>query len=134
MKKTSKNKKLKCAFCRGRGVQPGTESLSCIVCGGSKQINVLEPYDLCEECNGSGRKQGTNLHCLSCKGKGVIEKDETISKVESKPKTLKTEGTKRKRRKAKKIPIRVVKTKQRSVQKKKSKSFLAGLLSYLGII
>jgi len=102
MKKTSKNKKFKCAFCRGKGIQPGSERLSCIVCRGTGKIQVNQPYDLCEECKGSGKKQGTNLYCLLCKGKGVIERD---------------------RRKI-----------QRKRAVKKSKSFLVGLLSYLGIL
>ncbi|MEK6869895.1 MAG: hypothetical protein AABX74_06685, partial [Nanoarchaeota archaeon] len=72
-KKISKSSKLKCAFCQGKGVQPGAERLSCIVCGGSGRITAKQPYSICKECEGGGRKQGANLYCLSCHGKGFVE-------------------------------------------------------------
>jgi len=73
MKKESKNNNLKCAFCRGKGIHPNSERLLCVVCRGRGKIEISQPYTKCEECGGSGRKPGTNLYCLSCRGKGFVE-------------------------------------------------------------
>lgn len=72
-RKSSKGSKLKCAFCQGKGVQPGAERLSCIICRGRGRVVMRQPYGVCKECQGGGRKQGTNLYCFACKGKGLIE-------------------------------------------------------------
>jgi len=69
----SKNNNLKCAFCRGKGIHPNSERLPCVVCRGRGKIEISQPYIKCEECGGSGRKLGTNLYCLSCRGKGFVE-------------------------------------------------------------
>ncbi len=73
MKKISKSSMLKCVFCQGKGVQPGAERLSCIVCKGSGRITVKQPCSICKECGGRGKKAGTNLYCLSCQGRGFVE-------------------------------------------------------------
>lgn len=69
-----KSTKLECAFCQGKGTQPGTDRISCVVCGGSGRVKVRPPYNICKECEGKGKKLGANLYCLACHGKGVIEK------------------------------------------------------------
>ena len=68
----SKNNNLKCAFCRGKGIHPNSERLSCVVCQGRGKVEISQPYAKCEECRGSGRKLGTNLYCLSCRGKSFV--------------------------------------------------------------
>lgn len=73
MAKAPKTKKIPCAFCQGKGGQPGAERLSCIVCGGSGRVTVRQPYNICKECVGTGKKEGTNLYCLACHGKGFVE-------------------------------------------------------------
>jgi len=129
-----KDSKLKCVFCRGKGIQPGSERLSCIVCRGTGKIQMSQPYDVCKECGGNGRTQSTNLHCLLCKGKGVIEREKSVLEIKlAAPKTTKKKR-KIKRRKAVKKSIKHKKIIKRPTKKKKTKSFLAGLLSYLGIL
>jgi len=73
MGKISRRSKLRCAFCRGRGIQPGAGRLSCIVCKGSGRITVKAPYSICKECGGRGKKEGANLYCLLCQGRGFVE-------------------------------------------------------------
>ena len=73
MKKISGRNKLPCAFCQGIGKQPGAGSLSCVVCRGSGQVRAEQPYKLCKECGGRGKKRGANLYCFLCHGKGVVE-------------------------------------------------------------
>lgn len=73
-RKTKKSDKLNCSFCQGKGIQPNTERVSCIVCHGTGRIKLTKPYFRCKECGGMGKKRGTNLYCLSCQGKGFVEK------------------------------------------------------------
>ncbi|GEM_PF-2678770 len=117
MEKTPKKSKLRCAFCQGRGTQPGAERLSCIVCKGSGRVTARQPHSLCEECGGVGRKKGTNLHCLLCQGKGVVEEGRYTSVAKSpasktrRKSAKKRKGKFRKRKPAKKsrIKMRIVK-------------------------
>ena len=69
----SKSSKLPCAFCQGKGTQLGAGGLSCIVCRGSGRFTVKQPYSICKECGGKGKKKGANLYCFLCHGKGVVE-------------------------------------------------------------
>ena len=72
MEKISRRSKLQCAFCQGRGIQPGAGRLSCIVCKGSGSVTLKQPI-ICKECGGRGRKKGANLYCFLCHGKGFVE-------------------------------------------------------------
>ncbi len=67
--------KTTCAFCKGMGVdQTGVTSRDskCPVCNGRKAVYVQEPFVPCLECEGKGRKPGTQMSCLKCRGKGVV--------------------------------------------------------------
>jgi len=97
MKKLPRSSKLPCAFCQGRGIQPRTERLSCIVCKGSGHFTVKQPYNICKECGGKGKKKGATLYCLPCHGKGFVEEKRYPLAVESP--AQKTKIKKRKRRK-----------------------------------
>ena len=68
-------KEIKCAFCKGKGVDPFDllSSLStCSVCGGKGKINVEEPYVKCGFCHGTGIYPHSRLNCTVCSGKGVV--------------------------------------------------------------
>ncbi len=123
MTKAPKTKKFPCAFCRGKGGQPGAERLSCIVCKGSGRITVKQPYNICKECGGRGKKASTNLYCLSCYGKGFAEESRypLIAKFP-------VSKTRRKRgKKSVKSKVRKAKT----VVKKERKSFFKKFLGTL---
>jgi len=68
-------KEIKCAFCKGKGIDP-FELLSsistCAVCGGKGKVNVEEPYIKCAFCQGTGTYPHTRLNCTVCSGKGVV--------------------------------------------------------------
>lgn len=106
-KNIEKSGKIPCAFCQGKGAQPGDERLSCIVCGGSGQVAARQPYSICKECEGIGRRQGAALYCLACHGKGFVEEKKCISAIEPRKLKIKKTG---------------------ALSKKRKKSFLRGLL------
>lgn len=118
MKRISKSTKLPCAFCQGRGIQPGAGSLSCIVCKGRCRITVKQPYSICKECGGRGRKKGANLYCLLCRGKGFIEEKMYPLIVEFP--ASKTKNKSRKRRKDKFRKNKPIKKLKRKIRNKKS--------------
>ena len=68
-------KEIKCAFCKGKGVDP-FELLShlstCAICGGKGKVKVEEPYIRCAFCQGTGIYPHTRLSCTVCSGKGVV--------------------------------------------------------------
>lgn len=99
MAKAPKTKRIPCVFCRGKGIQPGAERLSCIVCGGRGRVTVRQPYNVCKECAGTGKKAGAILYCLACQGKGFIEEKKHLSLAKSL--VSKTRKKTRKRKKAK---------------------------------
>ncbi len=138
MAKVPKTKKIPCAFCQGKGVQPGAERLFCIVCKGSGRIIVKQPYSICKECGGTGKKKGVNLYCLLCQGKGFVEESRHLSITESP--AQKTKREKRKRRKGKfrkRKPIKKSKRKIRSIKSAKPKvrkSFFKKILGSLKIL
>ncbi len=69
MTKIIKRKKIKCAFCKGTGVQPRYLKSRC--------FNVLAIT--CPSCKGKGRSPGElGLACIRCKGVGVLEKGEAV--------------------------------------------------------
>lgn len=66
---------LPCAFCRGTGRDPfGVLShlSKCPVCHGRKTVRVVEPYETCGACEGTGIYFNSRLYCWICKGKGVV--------------------------------------------------------------
>lgn len=125
MAKPPKTKKITCAFCQGKGIQPGAERLSCIVCKGSGRITVGQPYSICKECGGQGKKAGANLYCLSCHGRGFIEESRYPSIA--KPPVSKT----RKKRGKKSVKSKVRKVPTRTAVKKERKSFFKKFLGTL---
>lgn len=65
----------RCAYCRGTGIQPRS-NLTCSVCGGVGTVTVVEDAVACPACGGTGVEPevfgGSQLSCLTCKGKGFI--------------------------------------------------------------
>ncbi len=123
MVKTPKTKKIPCAFCQGKGVQPGAERLSCIVCGGRGRVTARQPYNICKECGGLGKKAGTNLYCLSCHGRGFIEEKKHPSVVGSSQQRKRTRlaGARAKRGRRRRSKIEKKKRAKKSVRKKRNK-------------
>ena len=74
-----------CAFCKGTGRDPyGLSHLSnCVVCGGKKTIQVKEPYETCPSCEGTGLYFRSHMYCWTCRGKGVIPKQEASQEAGS---------------------------------------------------
>lgn len=73
--KIKKTKGIKCAFCKGRGIDPfGVMSklAYCQVCKGKKRVEVSEPFIDCKFCNGSGVYPTLRQVCTACSGKGVL--------------------------------------------------------------
>jgi DnaJ-class molecular chaperone len=68
-------KEIKCAFCKGKGIDP-FKILSpisiCAICEGKGKVKVEEPYIKCAFCHGTGVYPHTKLSCNICKGKGVV--------------------------------------------------------------
>lgn len=63
-----------CAFCNGKGKDP-FDLLSplsdCLVCNGTGQVEMKEPYVKCIFCAGSGKNPlGARIACIVCGGKG----------------------------------------------------------------
>jgi DnaJ-class molecular chaperone len=68
-------KEIKCAFCKGKGIDPFDllSSLSiCAVCKGKGKVYVEEPYIRCAFCRRTGVYPNTRLNCTVCAGKGVV--------------------------------------------------------------
>ena len=66
---------LTCAFCRGRGKDPfmvPTHLSNCQVCHGRGMVRVVEPYETCSACQGTGVYFDSRNYCLPCHGKGVV--------------------------------------------------------------
>ncbi len=77
LKKIEKNMvEIKCAFCKGTGIDPfGLSKLSvCPVCHGKGTVKVTKPYEKCRACDGSGVYIRSHLYCWPCRGKGVVSK------------------------------------------------------------
>jgi len=66
---------LKCAFCRGKGIDP-FELLSklsiCQVCMGRGEVDIPEMAIECVFCNGTGVHRNQRLTCTVCGGKGMV--------------------------------------------------------------
>ncbi|MBI4811949.1 hypothetical protein HY798_00655 [Candidatus Falkowbacteria bacterium] len=68
---------IKCAFCRGAGLDrfgiPSKLS-KCQTCKGRGKVYVPEPHEECSSCFGSGVYRHHRLSCSVCGGKGRIKK------------------------------------------------------------
>lgn len=68
-------KSIKCAFCKGRGIDPFgimSKLAYCPVCKGNKKVEVIEPFVDCKFCKGSGVYPASRMSCTACNGKGVV--------------------------------------------------------------
>jgi len=67
---------IKCAFCKGTGIDPfGLSKLSvCPICHGKGNVKVTKPYEKCKACGGTGVYIRSHMYCWYCKGKGVVPK------------------------------------------------------------
>ena len=119
LKNIEKSSKLLCAFCQGKGVQPGAERLSCIVCGGSGRVTARQPYNVCKECGGRGKKAGATLYCFPCHGKGFVEESRYPPRAKSP--VSKTRRKSVKRRKSKVVKRRARKSIRKKGGKKSAK-------------
>ena len=63
-----------CPFCKSKGRDPLNYELPCQVCGGIGATEVKKGFKICPDCQGRGKKKGQYLSCVSCKGKGVVER------------------------------------------------------------
>jgi len=66
---------VKCAFCKGRGVDPFpvlSPISTCPVCNGKGAVQIRKPYNNCPACEGTGVYIRSHLYCWTCKGKGVV--------------------------------------------------------------
>jgi DnaJ-class molecular chaperone len=67
-------KKIQCSYCSGAGKDP-FELLSansfCLVCEGTGQVEIKEPFIKCNFCKGTGKNPlGARVSCIVCGGKG----------------------------------------------------------------
>ncbi|MBI2633281.1 MAG: hypothetical protein HYW78_02720 [Parcubacteria group bacterium] len=68
-------KKIKCAFCGGSGIQPRSLRSRCIACRGKGEAEFDGPAIQCSSCKGNGRAVNSSmLSCIRCSGLGVTEK------------------------------------------------------------
>lgn len=66
---------IKCAFCRGTGIDPFpvlSPKSNCVVCHGRGVVRVPPPYVTCQRCRGTGVYFGSHMYCWTCRGKGVV--------------------------------------------------------------
>jgi molecular chaperone DnaJ len=73
-----------CPRCNGSRAEPGTDSRTCDVCGGSGQVRQVQNTPLgqfatvrsCSNCRGEGRI--IDQPCQECHGKGIVRQKSTI--------------------------------------------------------
>jgi len=71
---------LRCAFCKGRGVNAQTFG-RCPSCGGRKVVALPEPIVRCAFCGGDGRMRShPRMVCVVCRGKGAVSVVEPIER------------------------------------------------------
>ena len=71
-----------CAFCNGSGKAYPRTNVTCPACFGKGVTSAgSEDIETCPSCKGRGRKGGSNLPCLTCRGKGVIPKTKVLQKA-----------------------------------------------------
>ena len=83
-KKTKKVINLTVAFAKEKEYSPIPNVFLALFVMGLGRIKLTKPYFRCKECGGMGKKRGTNLYCLSCQGKGFVEKNNYAKKEEGK--------------------------------------------------
>ena len=64
---------VKCAFCKGSGIDPVTFR-SCRVCGGKGKVTITaHSIKVCDRCRGHGMEPlSFTQPCRKCKGKGKV--------------------------------------------------------------
>ncbi len=67
---------IKCAFCKGKGIDPfGLSRLSdCPICHRKRTVKVVKPNEKCKACDGTGVYIRSHLYCWPCRGTGVVSK------------------------------------------------------------
>jgi len=69
-----KDKKFKCAFCGGTGIQPLSLKGRCAACKGARSVEFDGPAIQCPYCEGGGKAyRSSALSCLICSGLGAIQ-------------------------------------------------------------
>ena len=66
---------LKCAFCRGKGIDPFdllSKLSDCQVCLGRGEVTIRKPVVECVCCGGTGTHRQQRLTCIVCGGKGMV--------------------------------------------------------------
>ncbi|MDR3235380.1 MAG: molecular chaperone DnaJ [Prevotellaceae bacterium] len=84
-KKIKINKQTACTACKGTGAKDGTAFTTCTACKGSgvvtRVVNTvmgrMQTSSPCSACGGAGR--AIQVHCPTCHGAGVQEKQEEIT-------------------------------------------------------
>jgi molecular chaperone DnaJ len=74
-----------CPRCNGSRAEPGTDTRTCEVCGGSGQVRQVQNTPLgqfatirpCSNCRGEGRI--IDRPCTECHGKGIVRQKSTIN-------------------------------------------------------
>jgi chaperone protein DnaJ len=70
-----------CETCHGSGAKPGTQLVSCPMCGGQGQVRIQQGFfpiqQTCPKCHGSGRVVPTP--CATCQGAGRVRRHKTLS-------------------------------------------------------
>lgn len=75
---------IRCARCNGLGGEPDAKMETCPTCQGKGNIQKTQrtflgsftQVSVCAECRGEGKKPAQ--HCTGCRGRGVLEKEETL--------------------------------------------------------
>ncbi len=73
-----------CDDCGGSGAKPGTETVTCMVCGGSGQVRTtqrtilgnMQTVTTCSACNGKGSV--VKEPCPKCAGKGKVKRNKKM--------------------------------------------------------
>lgn len=74
-----------CDTCTGTGAKQGARQITCSLCNGKGQIRetrrslmgVFSTTKACDACDGTGSV--ASEHCMSCKGNGVLRKEEEVT-------------------------------------------------------
>jgi molecular chaperone DnaJ len=70
-----------CGTCEGSGAKPGTQPVTCSMCGGHGQVRMQQGFfsiqQTCPTCHGSGKTIAEP--CGECHGAGRIKKHKTLS-------------------------------------------------------
>jgi molecular chaperone DnaJ len=73
--------KQKCSTCKGSGAQKDSKTTTCTTCNGHGQVQMQQGFfavqQACPKCHGEGKI--IEKPCRSCYGKGVVQKDKTLS-------------------------------------------------------